>query len=140
MITSEKINHWLSIAPITNDVVVFDVGDDPFKRMKRFLVDLKVQIDRWDLLTEAFIFNENIKVLVGDVLKDKNINNDGTWNMWGTDLLFSNDIPIDKVLAISFDGENEKSKFDPKHEHRYVAVGELPVEIINKYLSMKAFW
>jgi hypothetical protein len=135
MISQEDIVDWLKNASSINDVVEFDLGEAIHlsNKFRRHLVELKFQIDRWDLVTDTFILNTSLKPLVKELLGQHcDINADGQIKIWGSTFYFSDAIPIDYILGACTD-----KKYD---DYRHTALGTLPTDKIKRMLELKAFW
>lgn len=125
----------LSSLYISNDTVEFKLSDDLQKSFKRFLLELKVQVDRWDLVTDNFVFHNNISDIVKKMLSDVYYDYyNNQYSIWGAVLHFTNDIAKNHVYAVS--------SIIPKDndENRHVALGILPSDDLKRYYDLKAFW
>lgn len=123
----------LSQLTLHNDTVIFEFSSDLPKSLKRFLVELKIQVDRWDLVTDNFVFHNDMSTIVKEFLSDDVWYND-RHKIWGADIHFTNDIAKDHAYAISSVVPEENV------ENRHIALGILPIGDLKKYYDLKAFW
>lgn len=125
---NDSINKLLVVAEGVNSVNSTIIFDDSFKIFEGNLIELKVQIDRWDKITVGFVFNKSIKSLVLNLLQSNSL------QLWGADLMFSEFIPQNKILAFSY--IEDIDFIDPKT----VSLGILNSNQVNKLLNLKSFW
>lgn len=124
----DVINKLLVVAEGVNSVNSTIIFDDFLKSFEGNLIELKVQIDRWDKITVGFVFNKSIKSLVLNLLQSNSL------QLWGADLMFSEFIPQNKILAFSY--IEDIDFIDPKT----VSLGILNSNQVNKLLNLKSFW
>lgn len=111
---------------LTNETIEFNFSKDLKSSLKRFLLDLKIQVDRWDLVSDSYVFNHEIEDIVHEFVTEDKSN-----QLWGATLYFTKDIPNYTVFAISsIEAE----------DNRHIALGILPSANLRKYYDLKAFW
>lgn len=144
MIEKEVIDAFILVGEnSSNSIVQLDyLKADLLKSFKGFILDLKVQIDRWDLLTSDFLVHISLKPFVEIVFKNilnviVNSPNEETYQIWGANLHFTSLIDPDKVLAI--DLKNIDKLEDPS-KGQHIAVGHINAKKILKFNELKAFW
>jgi len=96
-------SRLLSLATTVNSPVILSSDAlfvNPSKTIKNFILDLKIQIDRLDLITQYLYIHPDSSNLLAyflpDVFNYKSI--------WGISIIETNLIPIDNVLA-TYEGE-----------------------------------
>lgn len=131
------INELIKIAESNdaeNTIINYELKSFPVdKTLKRFILELKVQIDRWDLLSNLIIFNSAleefvIESLAADLYKNKN----QEYCLWGAEVLFISDCPPNRVLMLD--------ALNTTPEYRHVALGKIDGELIKRYQELKSFW
>jgi len=130
-----------SYKAIANDMIEHPVWtfENQVKIMTPFILEMKVQIDRWDLVTKLWIFNSSIKPFVLNSLKDhiNEVQNKESgkieYYLWGAACIFTPNIQVDKILAI----DNENITYP---DFRYACLGKLDKIGIQRLLDIKAFW
>lgn len=103
MFTKKQIDQWILIGSSGDncDVNHIFANRSNITSIKRDLVEMKVQIDRWNLITSDFIFNSTAKKFIRENLKnDLKINKNGPDKIWGNNIHYIDEMPYDKVLAI----------------------------------------
>lgn len=123
----------LSSLHLTNDIIKFEFDENLKSSLKRFLVEMKVQVDRWDLVTDNFVFHHNVEFVVKELLSDDLWYKD-KHKLWGADLTFTDQIAGDHVFGFS----STKSVEDVGNRH--IVMGILPSNNIQKYYDLRAFW
>lgn len=141
MFSQIQIDDWISLTDQSlslenNDFVEMGLSHNgTAPDLKRFLVDLQIQVERWDLLTSHLIFNHLLEpYIMTSLVKEYAHSNMGTQIvLWGSVLIFSPFMPIDKVLAIDTQTLNP---IVPK----CTALGKIDIKQIERLHNLKAFW
>lgn len=123
-------------ADLVNDICELSIVDNSNLSggFKRFMLEMKMQIDRWDLVVSHFVFHSSVRPLVLEWLKMDTYTYQDKWMIWGAELVFTTDIVEDEVFAI------DKVNNDGLPDNRYICKGLLPSKDMQKYLNLKAFW
>lgn len=145
MFNQQEIDEWIEVASTdsleSNDIVIMNLSNLGSKRdLIHFLVELKVQVDRWDLVTTDFVFHPLVEPYVIEtlgsdlesVLRDVDSHSRG-FQIWGTNIHFSPHLPVDSVLAIDIDNYKQ-------HTIHAVALGKMDCSKIERLQNLKAFW
>lgn len=143
MFSQIQIEEWVNLTDQSfsienNDIIEMgslNLGTD--RDLKIFLLELRSQVERWDLITTNYIFHplfeEHIlETLIKDldVIRTLSIKQ---MRLWGSDLTVSPFMPLDKVLAIDIQTLNP---IQPK----CVALGKIDLTLIKRLNNLKAFW
>src|SRR5882724_7791401 len=101
MFTINELNGLVDLSfagSSENDITYYDEQ----KSFKRFLLELTVQVDRWNLIADSYYFNSLVKEYVCKNLIDLEYSdNKETISFWGKNLYFVDGFPVDKVLCVS---------------------------------------
>lgn len=151
--TKVQIEAWIAktTAPgAVNDVIEFSVTDfvnEPLKYFKRFILEMKVQIDRWDLVTDKLYVHPHMMYLFTTYLKDDitvpyyigSGRNDPVKEcmLWGCNIIVNEHIPEDILIGYS---DVSKWNKDLPDDGRNLALGKLNLVLLNRLNQMKAFW
>lgn len=136
MFTQDQINEWIAIGSSGDN----SSEDNIFAKrpeiisLKRDLVDMKVLIDRWDLLSTDFIFHSLMEPLMKQYIKkDLEPTQDPNLDIiWGTNIHYIDTIPISKALVLDLVTKPFSS--------RHVAVFEVNLQHLQRVTNLKAFW
>lgn len=153
--TQEQINTWIEKARRSvaeNDLVEFSVDgfiDNPKNYFVRFLLEMRVQIERWDLLTDyLFVHPNNLKFLVSylgdyvDWYTGDTDNSPRAPKIWGTQMMASDKVPTDILIGFSKDGFErviQDSEIDGD-DGRYLVLGLVDYKMIERLNKIKTFW
>ena len=132
MFTKDQIDNWILFGENgDNEIIEAPISTGNF--LKRFLLDLKIQVNRWDYATEIIIFHIAAKSYITESLGLEAVKNyiDESLMLWGVQIYFSPLMPDNKVLALSCD----KLKLS-----REIAAGKFDLEKLERLLNLKAFW
>lgn len=127
----------LSYKVIANDIISYHIGQ--YKSMLPFFLEMKVQVDRWDLAINNWLINYSIKPFVLHSMKNhinKVVNKETgatEYLLWGGEITFTPDIQIDKIIAI----DSNHMSYD---DMRYACLGKVSLPDIQRMIDMKAFW
>ncbi len=136
MFTKEQIDNWIAIGLAGDNHRKENIFIDRFEigSIKRDLLEMKVLVDRWDTVTEYFIFNSIVKDFIRshlDGLESLSCKDDNMDLIWGSKIHYSDNIPIDKCMA--FSTENLPAG-------RNIAVFEFNLDKIQRVQNLKTFW
>lgn len=101
---------------------------------KSFLLECKMQIDRWDTVTQFAIFNLDLKDYIIRELGNSasfKIQEDDLLSIWGMDIILTKNIPLDTSLCLS--------NFTPT-KSRDICMGKIDCEKIKRLWDLKSFW
>jgi hypothetical protein len=118
---------------IANDLIDHQI--ERYKPMTPFILEMKVQVDRWDMVVEKWFVNFTIKPFVLHGLKshinESYHNGQIEYSLWGADVIFTPDIQQDRILATA-------SKSYP--DLRHACLGRLDLSGVQRLIDLKAFW
>jgi len=133
--TNHTPNKPNSYEVIANDIIEHHI--DQYKSMIPFILEMKVQVDRWDLVVKKWFIHSLIKPFILHNLKShisEALNNGQIeYSLWGAEVIFTPDTQIDKIIAI----DSDNTSYD---DMRYACLGKLDLSGIQRLLDMKAFW
>jgi hypothetical protein len=121
----------------TNSITLYNYtnGLDYKKGFKRFLIETKMLVDRWDLVVDYWVMNPIQIIEVSSMFEEVNITVNKNISIWGANVIFTRDISEGKTLAIA-DNYQECDYAD----YRHVALGLCDPELIKRFNNLKAFW
>jgi hypothetical protein len=136
MFTKEQIDNWISIG-LSGDNASKDnifANRTDISTLKRDLVDMKVLVDRWDLLSTDFIFPIGMKNLLREnVKKDLDSTIDPNRDrIWGSNVHYVDTIPFNKCMILDLKSLPLSS--------RHVAVFDVDLRHIERVSNLKVFW
>lgn len=146
MITLDKAFYLLnSVRSVdaANDIVMFDFksSGDIKQRFKRFIMDVKVQVDRWDIISDLMIMSpkgfEQVFAKTGLFVE---LNYDHTsqttpYSIWDSNIITGENLPDEQIIVTS--SEDFSDNFD---DYRYVAAGIYDPKLMERYDNLKVFW
>jgi hypothetical protein len=142
--TQEQIETWIAKADgpnAPNAIIEFTVQsfvDEPKKFMKRFVVEMMIQIERWDLKVDYLFFHpENMNCIVshlGDSVIKRAYQQAPL--LWGLELVASESVPDDIIIGVA---KREENRFNID-DGRNIALGKIDSKIVNRLNKIKAFW
>lgn len=135
-ISKEEIEHFISLGEDgTNTIVRFDPNSkkDILVSFRHFIVDLMIEIERWDLRINFVMIPSSLKFFTLCAFKDHFT---GPEKIWNIDLIFSDLIDENKILLADI----ENGPDDRGPPGRFAAVGNVDAKYIIRYSDLKAFW
>ena len=142
--SQEQINSWLAKATALNapnDVIEFSITEfinEPLKYLQRFILEMKVQIDRWDLVMENLFVHPHVAKMfisyLGDAV-DKPTKECQVPKIWGCSILENEYVP--ENMLIGFYELTARRNID---DGRNIVLGNLDLKLLNKVNQMKDFW
>jgi len=143
--TKEKINSWIEKANFngTNDIIEFTVTDfinNPTGCFKRFLLEMKVQIERWDLVVDYLFLHPRMKSILISSLKNTLDEDSQTLNIsiWGTPII--NNIYVPENIVIAYTDRDVSTRRSGLLDTRNIVIGKLDLKMLDRIDQMKAFW
>jgi hypothetical protein len=147
--TQEQIKGWIDKASAPNapnSVNEFSISgftEEPLKYMKRFLLEMKVQIDRWDLVMEYLFIHPHVEKMFISYLDeevDQYMVQGGRRvpSIWGCSIIANEFVPEDMLIGFYEGPEGLRNTFSD--DGRNIALGKLDLKLLNKVNQMKAFW
>lgn len=135
MLTSLVLPDYTKYDPLTAINPTVYLGnhspENIFKSFKIFLLELKVEVEKWDAITHGFIFHEDAKSMISAFLKAEGFGH----KVWGSEIIFVNDLSEDQAFAFYVPVEGEIVT-----DTRYISMGILPYKKLQKMCELKAFW
>jgi hypothetical protein len=143
MFTKEQIDNWIAIGLAgdnhDNNNIFFKEAVNP--NFKRQMVEMKVLIDRWDLLTTDYVFHSFLKPTLKLYYKDvvdidvpRHPSNPSYLvdKIWGANIHYVDTIPFTKALVLDLSSQ--------PFSDRHVAVFEVNMVYIQRVANLKVFW
>lgn len=143
--TQEQIKEWIAKAEAANapnaitEFDVTDFTDRPLKYIQHFLLEMKVQIDRWDLVMENLYIHPHVEKMFIAYLGDAVDKATKPWqfpSIWGCQIIKTEHMPEDKMIGFN----NLTQGNEDIDDGRNIALGKLDIRLLNKVNQMKAFW
>lgn len=144
--THNQIIDWFYIATEQSKNSIIDFSIDVFTYnpntyMKRFFIEMKTQIERWDLIMDyLFIHPQNTKLFVsyfGSEVEFFRNDNQLVYEtqpvIWGTKIVEVDSVPFDKLLGYYKFEEDKKEGIN-------MVVGNINFNLISRVNNLKAFW
>lgn len=141
--TPEEIKYLMDLAQVSNHVTILDIESftqDPEHCLQSLLANAFIQIERWDLVVNDILLNQNILNQLRAYCKDiwsPQHNNDQTLEAWGADISVCQDVPDDIILLYCHLDPNSGV---PEEEGRHVAMLKLDSLLMDRLLNLKVFW
>lgn len=108
-------------------------------QLKRFLLEMKMQVDRWDLIVDTYVFHTSVKSAVLDILfKDLDLQDD-EYSLWGAKLYFIDSVPQNNVFAFDLANKHRLVEMGVI-DNRYASKGVLSTTELERFLKLKVFW
>jgi len=143
--TQDQINDWITRASSSdapNTIIEFSIEhfvNAPLGHLKRFVLEMKVQIDRWDLIMEYLFIHPFMQEMILSHLGDAvnmPITEQQVPNIWGCQIIANEYIPEDMLIGFY----DIKEDILLHYKDRNVVLGKLNIKMLNKTNQMKAFW
>lgn len=144
--TQSQIIEWFNIANESNRNPVIDFSisgfiNNPDTYIKHFLLDLKSQIDRWDLIMDYLFIHPQIYDLfisylgseLDFVRKDDELGYETQPVIWGIKIVTTVFIPYDKVLGYT-------NPIEDQEEGINIVVGNINFNVMDRLNKIRAFW
>jgi hypothetical protein len=146
--TKKQIEEFISKAKLPdaqNAITEFSIEgftNDPLKYMTRFLLEMKDQIDRWDLVMQYLFIHPHVEKMFLSYLGDKvdyHMIEDGKRvpSIWGCYIIANEYISEDIFIGFS---KRHWATEEFEDDGRNIALGKLDIKMLNKVNQMKAFW
>jgi|SRR6185436_4290684 len=103
--------------------------------LKKLILDMEVQIVRWDLAATDLFFNSDLYQYVIDTLGKDLYRKNGSIYLWDIQLHFLDDFISDRILCLNRYLENLETL-----KTRYISVAKIDTKIVKRLLDLKAFW
>lgn len=136
MFTKDQINEWIAIGLSGDNQFDSNIfaNRSQITGLKRDLIDMKIQVDRWDLISTDFVFHSLMKPIMEEYIKsDLEHTNDVNMDIiWGTNIHYVDCIPISKALVLDL----QTLPFSGRH----VSVFEVNLQHFQRIANLKAFW
>lgn len=103
-LTDEQVTKLIEIARAGDNFKEDSYFSDYGKNLPRMMIHGKVLVDRWNNITEKFIFNTQNKEMVDKCLRLWADGNSYKYNgqyIWGADVEYSDALPYDRILYVS---------------------------------------
>lgn len=103
-LTDEQITKLIEISKTGENFEEDSYFSDYANSLPRIMIHGKVLIDRWQNITEKFIFNTQNKEMVDKYLKvwpDGRSTGYNGKHIWGADVEYSDALPYDRILCVS---------------------------------------
>lgn len=148
--SQEQISNWITAASdfdASNDIIdcpLMEFIDKPALSFRRFIIEMRCQIDRWDLVMQFLFVHPQIMRMFTTYLKNEinvpfyntsGINRPITnCELWGTQIEANSYLPEDTLIGFT---EVENASFN---DNRNLVVGKLNLTLLNRLNQVKAFW
>lgn len=129
----------LQLATTSNELVVFPLDtflSNPKRTCLHFFIDLKIQIERWDLVTEyLYIHPDTMKLLESILYNEINVFN-YVKSIWGISIIETDLMPTNNVLF----SHESKIYTHSEYANRNLCLGILDYNFLKKALKLIPFW
>ena len=95
----DNVNHYVKLALTGKNYDKIALKDNI--SLLRTILEAKVQVDRWDQVSNVFLFNLDNEDFVIKTLGDKVSFYNGSYHLWGAAIKFINDVPENKGMVLS---------------------------------------
>ncbi len=129
------INKWVEKANLTNHTVEFAFDTDSAISkygLVNFILSLRNEVERWDLLTTHILINSTLKQYVIGAIGNDVVKEQGKYFIWGMELFFTPHINPEFVLAM----DNDNHFGDARH----IVIGKIDTVNLQRLIKLKAFW
>jgi hypothetical protein len=129
-----------------NSIIEFSISeflDQPLKYLKIFIIEMKVQIERWDLIMDHLFVHPSIEKYLLSQLDDavnKPIKKGHVPDIWGCEILINDHVPNDMLIGKYELLSSNDNKSQDVDDGRDIVLGKLDLKMLDKINQMKAFW
>lgn len=135
MFTKDQIDQWILLGlsgDNYSDKHIF-ANSVNLTGIKRDMLEMKVQIGRWQLITSDFIFNSSAKDFVRKSLSlSNNFEKSDDDIIWGSKIHYSDLLPPHMVLALDL--------IHTPISNRHVALFKFDLNHIKRLENLKVYW